>query len=65
MQKILITATLLLMTSCTMPWNQENYEHPNLSGEVPPTATDVEGYEYPAIPLDEFNKMNTGSNNQQ
>lgn len=53
------------MTSCTMPWNQENYEHPNLSGEVPPTATDVEGYEYPAIPLDEFNKMNTGSNNQQ
>lgn len=53
------------MTSCTMPWAPKppEYHHPNLSGEVPVTATGVEGYQYPAIPLDEYNKMNTGSGN--
>lgn len=46
-----------------MLWNKDLYEHPNLSGEVPPAATTIDWYEYPAIPLDEFNKMNTATGN--
>ena len=65
MNKILIIATLLIMTSCTMPWNKDHYEHPNLSGEVPKEAKTVEGYTYPAVPLDQFNASNTGSARQQ
>ena len=61
MQKYLLIVSLTLLTSCTLPWSQEHYEHPVLSGEVPAAATDVEGYEYPAIPLDEFNKMQNTS----
>ena len=62
MTKFLLVASLTLLASCTMPWASESYEHPVLSGEVPTQATDVDGYEYPAIPLDEFNKMqSTGS----
>jgi hypothetical protein len=65
MNKLLIITSLLIMTSCTMPWAPKSpeYHHPNLSGEVPVTATGVEGYQYPAIPLDEYNKMNAGSGN--
>ncbi len=55
MKKILLVLPLTLLASCTMPW-QDSYEHPNLSGEVPAEAKTVEGYAYPAIPLDEFNK---------
>ena len=68
MTKFLLVASLTLLASCTMPWASESYEHPVLSGEVPTQATDVDGYEYPAIPLDEFNKLQdtsaTGVSNQ-
>jgi hypothetical protein len=56
MNKILIIASLLIMASCTLSGG-DTYEHPNLSGEVPQEAKTVDGYDYPAIPLDEFNKM--------
>lgn len=57
MSKILVIASLTFLASCTLPWSSQSYEHPVLSGEVPDQATDVDGYEYPAIPLDEYNKM--------
>jgi hypothetical protein len=59
MNKILIIASLLIMTSCTMPWAAKPpvYQAPILSGEIPATATGIEGYQYPAMPLDEYNKM--------
>ena len=62
MSKLLLIESLSLLASCTMPWASESYEHPVLSGEVPTQATDVDGYDYRDIPLDEFNKMqSTGS----
>lgn len=51
------------MTSCTMPWAQEQSSQTTLSAEVPSQAKAIDGYEYPAIPLDEFNKMNSASGN--
>lgn len=55
MKQLLIVLPLVFLASCTPPW-QDKYEHPNLSGEVPPEAKTIEGYDYPAVPLDEFNK---------
>lgn len=60
MQKIFVIVSLIIMTSCSMPWanTTTEYKHPNLSWEVPSNAVGVEGYQYPAIPLEEYNKMN-------
>lgn len=60
MKKLLLSlAMVALLTSCTMD-TQNNA--PAVSGDpqVPAEAKKIDGYDYPAVPLDEYN-ANSGS----
>lgn len=56
MKKFILLVSVLFLVSCSLPWQKEN-SATNLSGEVPKEAKKVDGYTYPAMPLDEFNKL--------
>lgn len=62
MKKVVLLLVVLSLAGCTSQKTEKPvYNHPNLSGEIPATATGVEWYQYPAIPLEEYNKIQNQS----
>lgn len=57
---LLIAVSSFILTSCTLGQKGPDYSvSPDVG--VPPEAQTQTGYEYPAMPLDQYNQMNSGT----
>jgi hypothetical protein len=54
-----MSSLLILLASCST--TQQTPEMKPVDATVPPEATIQSGYAYPAVPLDQYNQMNSGS----